>query len=153
MNQFELDEIQKDLVNLLRTFDTQKSLSQICKDNCSEISRYFGVELIDKYWDWIKPFILKGSIILKNKNIDHDILGFHWNNSIIIIDPTIWQLYEDINSIFILETEWNIKDYIDLLKIKYWTNWKLSEYLDESMEQEKEEWKKIIIENISIPNK
>lgn len=149
MSNIIIKDLRQNLINFLRTIDNKRNLFQLTKNNCSEISRYIWIDMIEKYWEHIKPFILKGSVPVINETITHDLLWFYWNGKIIIVDPTIWQFYPNKHSIFILQSEWDLDVVINLLKIKYWfNNWKLSEYLDISMAKEKLEWKRMIKNNI-----
>ncbi|EKE27424.1 MAG: hypothetical protein ACD_3C00208G0001 [uncultured bacterium (gcode 4)] len=148
MNKSELQKIKNDLLSFLRNIGKNRTLFQITKDNCSEISRYFWVEMIKKYWVQLKPFILKWTVIINKENIVHDILWFYWQEEIIIIDPTIWQFYPKSRSILVLETERGINDCIRLINLKYKSNWEVSENLDISMKREMNEWIEMIKGNI-----
>lgn len=140
--------IQKDLIKFLRWFDKYLSLSKITKDNCSEISRYIWVEITEKYWANTNPFILKWHIIINDKKVIHDILGFYYENIIHIIDPTIRQFFPRKRSIYVLSSKESFEETIDLLNNKYWWDWKVSERLYIKMKAEKQERFEMVKMNI-----
>lgn len=145
-----LKDIKSDLLIFLRNIDNKKNLYMLTKDSCSEISRYIWVKILEKYWNKFQTFIIKGTIKINKKNIIHDVLGFHLNNKIFIIDPTIWQFYPKKRNIVILESEENINKTITKINLIYWYNWKISEYLNLNMINEIPIWIKIIKENINM---
>ena len=117
-----IEKIQKRVVDLLLTLSD--NLQVASKDQCSEITRLAGCWILLE-----QPGC--GVRILKGKFSDrsaHDVLIIECNKELFLIDPTIWQIFPDNNSIFIGSVG-NIQEALDLLGNKYGGSWKVAEDL------------------------
>lgn len=137
--------IQKKVIDLLRS-KSDKPLFLLAKDNCSELSRLTGSWILQDY-SGVGVFIIKGEGINNNKDLNHDILVIDDQSNFYIIDPAIWQFFEDSKDILINITN-SIEDVYHELELKYGGHWKISEKLEAISKEQKSEWKKIIQENI-----
>lgn len=119
-------------------------LPELCKYNCSEISRLVG------YWLFCdnpenQYLILKGENVMNN--MAHDVLLIKNNESYDLLDPSIWQFFPKDKSIYLNKFN-SVKDACEFLEDKYRGKWSLSERLDEQAFKEKSDWVEIIESNI-----
>lgn len=121
----------------------KKSLYIASKDCCSEMARLLGYIILKQY-PKSEAFILKGKL---SKNLDHDILAVKNQNNIILIDPTVWQIFKNKRNIFVgeyLSLDRGIKN----LKSIYGGRWKISEELQKKDVVQMKHLKEIIEINI-----
>lgn len=93
---------------------------------CSEITRLVGCWVLDEYPEY-KVHVCKGEI---SGGSVHDILVIDDGETLSLIDPTIWQIFSESNSIFIGFVS-NMQEALNLLHEKYSGSWKVSEDLCE----------------------
>ena len=129
--------IQDNLTKFYRSFNKNRSLFYLSKDNCSEISRIVGYWFLKNQKN-TKACILKGDNIKFGKKQSHDLLLILEKNKLFLIDPTVWQFFRYKKSIFWGEFN-KMSEIFIFLKLKYGGKWKISERV------EKEEIKKILV--------
>lgn len=144
MNKKYIEKIQKNIMELLPEGDSQHK-AFLLKDCCSELSRLVA--------SWIKEndksscqTILKGDNVC-DTNKSHDILASVNDGKVYLIDPTIWQFFPDEDLMLIGEYA-SLDEAIDAAAKKYGGQWQESENLKQSSPDDKENWLKIIKENI-----
>lgn len=135
-----LDKIQKSVIDLLRTLSDDLQIA--AKDQCSEISRLVGCWILNESSDY-NIRICKGKL---PDGIAHDVVVAGKDDSLLLIDPTIWQIFPDSKSIFIGSPQ-NISEAIDILEQKYGGKWKVSESLEKCDEKYQQELLGIIKSN------
>jgi hypothetical protein len=145
MNEEYIKLIQERVIGLLKG-KNNKSLFALAKDNCSELSRLTGVWILQDY-PGADVFILKGEDINKNDGKSHDVLAIKDQDKYYVIDPTIWQFFKDCKNILVDMTD-SIEKVFHKLELKYGGNWKISEKMKPTSEEQIDEWTKIIKENI-----
>lgn len=145
MDKKTINELQKRIIVFLKT-KSDLPLYLLTHDNCSEVSRFFGCQLLKEMKN-IEIYVLKGENILNRKNKAHDILAIKDAGGICLIDPTVWQFFKNKRSIFIGLSK-NIDDALNLSKKTYKGKWKVSEKLEKVSRKQTQEWNKIISENI-----
>lgn len=143
-----LDEIQNKVVSLLRESEgnAERSLSDLCVDSCSELSRLSAYWLSEKIPD-AHFVILKGIGITNGHN--HDVLAISVKEKQYLIDATIWQFFPEKETIFLGEFD-TIEKVLNFLNDMYEGDWFVSEDLTEDSFKEKDEWIRIIRENSMI---
>ncbi len=137
--------VQKKVVGLLKS-NSNKPLFLLAKDNCSELSRLAGSWILQDHLN-ANAFIMKGEGINNNKKLSHDVLVIESQSKFYILDPAIWQFFENSKNILIKITD-SIENVRQDLERKYGGRWKISEKLGTVSEEQVNEWKKIIQENI-----
>jgi len=146
MTQKVIDKIQDKVTSFLREDkkNPKKSLSDLCVDSCSELSRLVAFWLSQEL-PKAKFCILKGNKIKKGE--DHDVLAVSSVGGIYLLDTTIWQFFPDSESIYIGEFT-NLSEAVTFLEKLYGGKWQVSEELDEESFREKDEWERIIRLNL-----
>ena len=141
-----ISQIQNRVITLLRSYEieTSKSLNLLVEDACSEVSRLVACWILNDYPS-VKTSIAKGKNVQNKNEFCHDILLVEDNNQIIIIDPTIWQIFPNKESIFVDNIN-SLESALSLLEKQYLGTWKISETisLNEYSPKEQEELKRII---------
>lgn len=122
MNKEFIEKIQKRVINLLKNLSDD--LRVAAKDQCSEIARLVGCWVLDEHPEY-KVRAYKGEL---SGELAHDILVIDDGETLSLIDPTIWQIFSESNSIFIGFVS-NIQEALSLLDEKYSGSWKVSENL------------------------
>lgn len=135
-------QIQRKVVKLLRSI-SNKPLCISSIGNCSEVARLVGCWLFEKL-PKAEIYILKGKGV-RNTNQCHDILAVKCDDSIDLIDPTVWQFFKSKKSIFIKSTN-TISNCLSEANKFYVGKWKISEVLHDG-DYSKNELKKIIALN------
>lgn len=143
MNKETIRQIQKKVIKLLRKY-CNKPLYISSIDNCSEIARLVGCWIFEKL-PRAKIYVLKGKHVKRTKKC-HDILAVEYNNSIDLIDPTVWQFFKNKRSIFMKTTNNLATGLLEANKI-YSGKWKISETLKASG-CKKNDFEKIIALNL-----
>jgi len=141
-----IDEIQDKIVSFLREVgsNSQRSLSDLCEDSCSELSRLVAFWLSQKIPE-AKFLILKGERVREEKS--HDILAVSSSDRIFLVDTTIWQFFPNRESIYLGEFT-KLNEAIIFLEKLYGGKWQVSEELNDESFREKDEWEKIIRLNL-----
>ena len=96
------------------------SLSKLCNDTCSEVSRMLAQWFL-KRLPKADMYIAKGKI---GKRF-HDILLVH-DKEVYILDPTVWQFFKNKKSILIKKTK-TVNDALLALVSIYGGKWRISE--------------------------
>ena len=96
----------------------------------------------------LKISVVKGENVMNIKNKCHDVLLIEYNNQIYLIDPTIWQFFKNKRNILIKKEIKNIRTALITLQDIYRGNWKISEKIRKKKWEQKNEWKKVIKQNI-----
>jgi len=143
----EITQIQKKIVSLLRKYG-KGTLSELSQDHCSEISRLAAFWLSAKMPD-AKFSILKGAGITKGDK--HDVLLIQTSREFWLADPTIWQFFPRKRSIYLGKFD-NLEEAKTFLGKTYGGRWKVSEEMDKKSFREKNEWQRIIKENLKDTN-
>lgn len=126
--------------------DKQSSIGPLCKDSCSEISRLAAgwIKEIDKS---SRLLILKG-VNVCNTDKSHDILAvISSDNSIYIIDPTIWQFFPERKSILLFISNNLDKALSEITKI-YGGKWQVSKEIYQVSLIDQNKYLEIISQNI-----
>jgi hypothetical protein len=144
MNKEYIDEIQKKILNFLPK-DKYLEKGLLLGHCCSELSRLVG-SWIHEDDSFSRQIILKGKNV-QGTNKSHDILVSINNDIVYLIDPTIWQFFPKDNTILIGKYS-SIDNAIYAASKKYGGRWQKSEEIKETSSEEKNEWIKIIKENI-----
>lgn len=124
------------VADLLKVFSND--LAAASKDKCSEISRLLGYWILKTYPD-AKISIWKGSL---GDDLQHDVISATYLDKTYIIDPTIWQLFPESESILIGQSD--PKATPTFLNSKYGGGWHRSEEIKEWNVHKEEELLKII---------
>lgn len=139
-----IEKIQKKILELLPE-EKRQERALLLDDCCSELSRLVASWIRENYKS-SRQIILKGENIC-NTNKSHDILASIENGKVYLIDPTIWQFFPNEDSILIGEY-FSIDEAIAAITRKYGGYWQKSEDLKIISSEEKDEWLKIVKENI-----
>lgn len=124
--------IQKRVIDLLLTLSND--LQTAAQHKCSEISRLVGCWILSQH-PTFSVLILKGEF---EDGSAHDVLGISSGEDFLIIDPTVWQIFPQEESIFVGEAK-DMSAGLKVLSNKYGGMWKLSEELKRcSKDYEKE---------------
>jgi hypothetical protein len=145
MNKKDIILLQRRLITLLKKLDVHKSLSILCKDSCSEISRLVGYWIIKDH-PKATILILKGDNVFNTKK-SHDIVLIEENNEYFLIDPTIWQFFKRKRNILIGEVN-STNEALILANSIYKGKWKVSERIEKYSEKESKKLEKIIKLNV-----
>ena len=141
-----ISQIQNRVITLLRSYEieTSKSLNLLVEDACSEVSRLVACWILNDYPS-VKTSIAKGKNVQNKNEFCHDVLLVEKNNQITIVDPTIWQIFPEKQSI-LLKTVTSISEVLNFLTQQYSGTWKISETitLNNYPTTEQEELKKVI---------
>jgi len=113
------------------------SLSKLCDDTCSEVSRMLGQWLLKKL-PKADMYIAKGKI---GKRF-HDLLLVH-DKEVYILDPTVWQFFKNKKTILIKKTK-TVNDALSALVSIYGGKWKISERITKYSHKETERLKKVL---------
>ncbi len=124
---------------------TDKPLSYLCEDSCSEISRLTAFWLSQELPE-AKFLILKGERVQREKS--HDILAVSYLDKIFLVDTAIWQFFPSHKSSYLGEFI-NLDKVFVFLKKFYGGKWQVSEKLTNESFKERDEWKKIIYLNLN----
>ncbi|MEK9167640.1 MAG: hypothetical protein AAB613_02770 [Patescibacteria group bacterium] len=135
-----LEKIQKSVTDLLQTLSDDLQIA--AKDRCSEVARLAGCWILNENPEY-KIQICKGRL---SDELSHDILIAEKDNSLFLIDPTIWQIFPESKSILIGSSQ-NVSGAINTLKEKYGGTWKISESLEKCNEKYQQELLGIIKSN------
>jgi hypothetical protein len=119
-----INQLQKKVISILRKESSTKPLNILCADSCSEISRLISCWIINDFPD-ATVNILKGDNV-QNTYRSHDIVLVEYQNSKILIDPSIWQFFADSDDICI-GTVKNLNEALLLATKKYGGKWYISE--------------------------
>ena len=143
-----ITKIQNEVISFLQEADggTDKPLSYLCEDSCSEISRLTAFWLSQKLQK-AKFLILKGEKVQGEKS--HDILAVSYLNKIFLVDTAIWQFFPDHENSYLGEFV-NLDKARVFLEKFYGGKWQVSEKLTDESFKEKNEWKKIIYLNLKV---
>src|SRR5680860_290339 len=117
------------------------SLSNLCDDTCSEVSRMLG--------QWLLKKLLKADMYIAKGKIGkrfHDILLVH-DKEVYILDPTVWQFFKNKKSILIKKTK-TVNDALLVLANIYGGKWKISEQIAKYPSNEIERLKSVLKELI-----
>lgn len=122
-----ISQIQERVISLLRVNkkDEKIPLSLLTKDVCSEMSRLVACWILSAD-PKSETMIAKGKSVLGRKDFCHDVLLVVKDNVILIIDPTIWQIYPKKRSIYVGKTH-SVDKVLSFLNKKYDGLWKISE--------------------------
>lgn len=88
--------IQEEVIDFFKS-RCHKTLFVSSKDCCSEMARVVGYSILKENKD-AEAYILKGKLF---KDLEHDILAVVTDDSITLIDPTIWQIFQKRKNIFV----------------------------------------------------
>lgn len=117
------------------------SLSKLCDDACSEVSRILAQWFLKKL-PKADMYIAKGKI---GKQF-HDLLLIH-DKEVYILDPTVWQFFKNKKSILIKKTK-TVNDAPLALASIYGGKWKVSEQITKYSHKEIERLKSVLEESI-----
>ena len=118
-------------------YNGQISLSKLCNNTCSEVSRMLGQWFLNKL-PKADMYIAKGKI---GKRF-HDILLVH-DKKVYIIDPTVWQFFKNKKSILIKRTK-TVNDALLALASIYGGKWRISERITKYPRNEIERLKGVL---------
>lgn len=135
-----LEKIQKRVIDLLKTLSDDLQIA--AKDQCSEVARLVGCWILAKHPEY-KVQIYKGEL---SDGLAHDILIVDNSEKLFLLDPTIWQIFPESDSVLIGSVG-ELLDAIDLLQKKYGGAWKVSETMDNCSETYRQELLTIIRSN------
>jgi hypothetical protein len=96
------------------------SLSNLCDDTCSEISRILA--------QWFRNKLSKTDMYIAKGKIGkrfHDLL-LVYDKEVYILDPTVWQFFKNKKSILIKKTK-TVNDALSALTNIYGGKWRISE--------------------------
>ncbi len=119
-------------------YNGQISLSKLCDDTCSEVSRMLGQWFLNKL-PKADMYIAKGKI---GKRF-HDLLLVH-DKEVYILDPTVWQFFKNKKSILIKRTK-TVNDALLALTSIYGGKWKISERITKYSNKEIERIKNVLM--------
>lgn len=122
-----------------------KPLFVSSEDCCSEMARLVGYRILKKKAK-AKAYILKGKL---SDSLEHDILAVKLDGLVILIDPTIWQIFRNKKNIFLGEYA-DLEEAINQIKNLYGGSWQMSEELFRKNIRETEKLLKILEENIQV---
>jgi len=114
------------------------SLSKLCDDTCSEVSRMLG--------QWLLKKLLKADMYIAKGKIGkrfHDILLVH-DKEVYILDPTVWQFFKNKKSILIKKTK-TVNDALLMLANIYGGKWQISEQITKYSHEEIKRLKKVLV--------
>lgn len=113
---------------MLRSFEvgSKRPFDLLVEDTCSEVSRLVACWVLSDFPN-VKTSIAKGENLQDNIEHNHDVLLIE-DESITIIDPTIWQIFPEKRNIFVGETN-SIEEALSVLKKRYSGSWKISEII------------------------
>lgn len=123
---------------------TDKPLSYLCEDSCSEISRLTAFWLSQEL-PQAKFLILKGEKVQREKS--HDVLAVSCLDKIFLVDTAIWQFFPSRESSYLGEFI-NLDEAFVFLEKFYGSKWQVSEKLTSESFKERDEWEKIIHLNL-----
>ena len=115
-------------------YDGKISLSKLCNDTCSEVSRILAQWFLKKL-PKADMYIVKGKI---GKRF-HDLLLVH-DKEVYILDPTVWQFFKNKKSILIKKTK-TINDALSVLINIYGGKWRISDKITKYSNKEIERLK------------
>lgn len=127
----------KKYVFCLIGYNGQISLSKLCDDTCSEVSRMLGQWFLNKL-PKADMYIAKGKI---GKRF-HDLLLVH-DKEVYILDPTVWQFFKNKKSILIKKTK-TVNNTLSVLASVYGGKWKISEKITKYSRSEIERLKSVL---------
>lgn len=145
MNKDFLNKYQKNIITLLKRVGGNKSLSILCGDSCSELSRLLSCWIMKEH-PKVVIFILKGDKVFNTKR-SHDIVLLEENKKAFLLDPSIWQFFKNKRSILVGEIK-NTDEAIKLAHNTYKGKWKVSEKIEKNICKESKEMEKIIRLNV-----
>ncbi len=131
----------KKYVFYLIGYNGRISLSKLCNDTCSEVSRLLAQWLLKKL-PKANMYIAKGKI---GKRF-HDILLVH-DKEVYILDPTVWQFFKNKKSILIKKTK-TVNDALLALANIYGGKWKISERMTKYSHKEIGQLKSVLKKSI-----
>jgi hypothetical protein len=142
-----LQEIEDKARSLLRESepDTQRLLSELCADSCSELSRLSAFWISEKVSD-AQYMILQGLGILGGQS--HDVLVVIYKQKYYLVDASVWQFFPDSTSIFLGKFT-DMREVLIYLKDTYGGDWSIAETLTADSFNEKDEWEKVVRMNMS----
>lgn len=130
MNDY-IDKIQTRVTSLLKSFSS--NLARASKDRCSEVARLVGCWIYKDY-PAAQVAVLKGEF---SDNTAHDILLVEYLDKVYVIDPTIWQIFPESETIVVCRLN-STKEAIAFVTNKYGGTWKMSEIIkDCNIEEER----------------
>ncbi len=144
MNNKSIKRIQEQVLNLLPK-DKLQQKAFLLKDCCSELSRLVA-SWISEADQSSRRVILKGNNVCDTDK-SHDILASIKNDKVYLIDPTIWQFFPNESTILVGEYG-SLDQAIAAATEKYGGNWHKSQDLNGVSQKERNEWLKIVKENI-----
>ena|SRR3989338_7611121 len=124
--------IQKRVIDLLLILSD--NLQVAAKDQCSELARLVGCWMLNEHPEY-KVQIYKGEL---SGGLAHDILVVENDQSLFLLDPTIWQIFPESGDIYV-GSFGDIPEAVNFLQKKYGGTWKMSEIMgkcDKSYQQE-----------------
>jgi len=110
------------------------SLSKLCDDTCSEVSRMLA--------QWFLKKLPKADMYIAKVKIGkrcHDLLLVH-DKEVYILDPTVWQFFKNKKSILIKKTK-TVNDAFLALSSIYGGKWRISERITKYSHKEIERLK------------
>jgi hypothetical protein len=121
-----ISQIQERVISLLRSYETgiRRPLNLIVEDTCSEVSRLVACWILSDFPN-VKTSIAKGEGVHDKKEHDRDVLLIEDEN-IFIIDPTVWQIFPEKQSIFVRKTK-SVEEALLVLEKNYSGTWIISE--------------------------
>jgi hypothetical protein len=132
----------KSYVFELLEYNGRRPLSVLCKDSCSEVSRLLAVWL-RKELPSAKIYIAKGKI----RNLFHDLLIVKVNDKVYVVDPTVWQFFENKKSILIDKAS-DAGEALKVITKIYTGKWKVSEQITNYSKKEIQELKDTVAKQI-----
>jgi len=131
----------KKYVFCLIGYNGRISLSKLCDDACSEVSRMLAQWFLKKL-PKADMYIAKGKI---GKRF-HDLLLVH-DKEVYILDPTVWQFFKNKKSILVKKTK-TINDALLVLASIYGGKWRISEKITKYSNKEIERLKSVLDKSI-----
>lgn len=139
-------QIQNVVTKILRqSGGTKRSLKELSKDNCSEISRFAGCFVLESY-SGVVVRVLKGNRVCNTKQ-SHDIVAIQEKGTVHAVDPSVWQFFPRKRSIYVGSGK-NIHDVLKVVQKIYGGTWNVSEKLSlKTCRKEKDKWLAVINRN------
>ena len=118
-------------------YDGKISLSKLCNDTCSEVSRILA--------QWLRNKLPKADMYIAKGKIGkrcHDLL-LVYDKEVYILDPTVWQFFKNKKSILIKKTK-TVDDSLSVLTNIYGGKWRILERITKYPRNEIEQLKSVL---------